>query len=215
MIVIIQCAATKHVKAGRMKSADGRPVVFVAEPASAPADQQCRYARPDDLSDTGKSWRQRLLEYNRNAGGNPLGLYPAYRLYRNPLYERLVDRFGLQNVYILSAGWGLIAADFLTPYYDITFSQSADDFKRRRKADRYADLNMLANRPGEEIVFFGGKDYLPLLCALTAQTPNRKTIFYSAVQAPRAPGWNLERFETKTRTNWHYECARAFLDSCE
>jgi hypothetical protein len=65
----------------------------------------------------------------------------------------------------------------------------------------------------EEIVFFGGKDYLPLLRSLTGETPNRKTLFYNAAGAPQAPGWNLQRFETKTRTNWHYECAGAFLDS--
>jgi hypothetical protein len=212
LIVIIQCAATKRPEAGRMKSSDGKPVVFVAEPASAPAGHACRYARPDDISDAGKSWRESLLEYNRTAKNNPLGLYPAYRLYKNPIYERFVDRFGLQNVFILSAGWGLIGADFLTPYYDITFSQSADGFKRRRKRDRYLDISMLPDRWDEEIVFFGGKDYLPLLCSLTGETSNRKTLFYNAMRAPQAPGWDLQRFETTTRTNWHYECAGAFLD---
>jgi hypothetical protein len=87
----------------------------VAEPASAPANQHCRYARPDDVSDVGRSWRHFLVEYNQNAKDNPLGLYPAYRLYKNPVYERLVDRFGLPNVYILSAGWGIIEAGFSRP----------------------------------------------------------------------------------------------------
>jgi hypothetical protein len=174
VIVIIQCAATKHAEAGRMKSADSKSVVFVAEPKSAPPPRAHSYARPDDMFDAGKSWREALLDYNRRAKSNPLGLYPAYRLYKNQIYERLVDRLGLNNVYILSAGWGLIRADFLTPYYDITFSQSADGFKRRRKTDRYLDFSMLPDRPNEEIVFFGGKDYLPLLCSLTGETPNRK-----------------------------------------
>jgi hypothetical protein len=58
----------------------------------------------------------------------------------------------------------------------------------------------------------GGKDYLPLLCSLNGETPNRKILFYNAMRAPQAPGWKLQRFETKTRTNWHYECAGAFLD---
>ena len=61
---------------------------------------------------------------------SPFGLLPAYQLYENSTYNRLVDRFGLSNVYILSAGWGLIPADFLTPHYDITFSASADAYKR-------------------------------------------------------------------------------------
>ena len=82
MIVIIQCAATKHAEAGRMKSADNKSVVFVAEPESAPPTRAHSYARPDDMFDVGKSWREALLEYNRSAKSNPLGLYPAYRLYK-------------------------------------------------------------------------------------------------------------------------------------
>jgi hypothetical protein len=61
-----------------------------------------------------------LQEYNALPGNNPLGLYPAWRLYENRSYEGLVDRFGVDNLYILSAGWGLISAAFLTPNYDIT-----------------------------------------------------------------------------------------------
>ncbi len=71
---------------------------------------------------------------------------------------------------------------------------------------------MLPDRPYEEIVFFGGKDYLPLLCLLTEETPNSKTVFCNAAGRAEAPGWNLQRFETKTRTNWHCECAAEFLD---
>ena len=58
------------------------------------------------------------MDYNNNPAGNSLGLLPVYRLYANPVYERLVDKLGVANVYILSAGWGLIRADFLTPSYD-------------------------------------------------------------------------------------------------
>ena len=186
MIVVIQCAATKHAGAGRMKSGDGKPVAFVADPDTVPGDATQHYARPDDLPDAGKSWRQLLLEYNRDAKDNPLGLYPAYRLYSHPVYGRLVERFGLEKVYILSAGWGLIAADFLTPYYDITFSQAADRHKRRRKSDHYDDFNMLPKASDEEIVFFGGRDYVPLLCALTADKPSRKSLFYNSGSAPPA-----------------------------
>lgn len=50
---------------------------------------------------------------------------------------------------------------------------------------------MLPDRPNEEIVFFGGKDYLPLVCPLTGETPSRKTVFYNAAGAPEALGWNL------------------------
>lgn len=117
MIVVIQCAATKRSNAGYLMSADGKPMVFVAKPESAPSDSAHVYARPDDPAGNGKSWRDVLLEYNEQPGKNPLGLYPAYQLYVNRTYGRLADAFGVANVCILSAGWGLISAAFLTPYF--------------------------------------------------------------------------------------------------
>jgi hypothetical protein len=141
-----------------------------------------------------------------------LGLYPAYQLYKNNTYGRLMNRFGLQKVYILLAGWGLIRADFLTPYYDITYSQSAEGYKRRRKADRYHDFRMLPDEIHEEIVLFGGKDYLRLFCSLTGATKVKKTVFYNSARAPQVTGCVLKPFNTTTRINWHYECAKAFLD---
>ena len=124
-----------------------------------------------------------------------------------------MDRFGVEQVYILHAGWGLIKADFLTPYYDITFSrgQNVDPYKRRAKTDLYRDFCMLPHGLDEEIVFFGGKDYLPLFCLLTANANGERKVFYNAGQAPQASGCVLERFETRTRTNWQYECANEFL----
>src|SRR5260370_22498704 len=167
MMIVIQCAASKRPDAGCLKSAKGKRIVFVADPRSAPVEDGTVFARPDDLSDSGKYWREVLLEYNRTANENPLRLYPAYQLYQNKAYQRLVDRFGLQKVYILSAGWGLLKADFLTPYYDITYSQSAEGYKRRRKSDRYHDFCQLTENGAEGIVFFGGKAYLPLSRNLT------------------------------------------------
>jgi hypothetical protein len=212
MIAVIQCAASKRSGAGHLRSASDKPVVFVADPQAAPANPACLYARPDDPSDRDGSWREALRKYNEDAGDNTLGLYPAWQLYENKTYARLVERFGPQNVYILSAGWGLIGADFLTPYYDITFSPSADAYKRRRKTDRYQDFRMLPDRTDEDIVFFGGKDYLPLFCSLTGAIRSKRTVFYNSANVPQAPGCALKRFETRTRTNWHYECANAFLD---
>lgn len=213
MTVVIQCAASRRPDAGRLVSPDGMPVVFVAQPQSAPIDSACVYARPDDLSDSGRAWRDVLLEYNDTPANNPLGLLPAYQLYKNRTYGRLVERLGVERVYILSAGWGLIRADFLTPYYDITFSPSADAYKRRKKADQYHDFGMLPHGTDEEIVFFGGKDYLPLFCLLTGNVNGERKVFYNSARAPQVPGCIPERFETNTRTNWHYECANAFLEA--
>jgi hypothetical protein len=64
----------------------------------------------------------------------------------------------------------------------------------------------------EEIVFLGGKDYLPLFCRLTASLPVKKTVFFNSVDRPELPdGFSPLRFRTTTRTNWHYECARALI----
>ena len=118
----------------------------------------------------------------------------------------------MSKVFILSAGWGLIGAEFLTPSYDITFSLSADRYKRRRNSDRYHDLCMLRENTDDDIVFFGGKDYLPLFCALTAKSRGRRLVYYNSGNVPRLSGCTLKRYETTTRTNWHYECVHAFLE---
>ena len=102
MIVVIQCAASKRPRAGHMIAADGRHVEFVADPRIAPAGDNKVYARPDDDSGDGRTWRQLVLDYNNSARDNPLGLCPAFELYERDVYRRLVDRFGLKNVYILS-----------------------------------------------------------------------------------------------------------------
>ena len=190
MVVVIQCAASKASKAAHLVTADGEPVNFVAHPEIAPKDNGL-YLRPDDDAGKGKSWREVLLAYNREPRCNPLGLLPAYRLYENPVYTRLVDKLGIENVYILSAGWGLIRSDFLTPYYDITFSLSArgaDAYKRRRKNDRYEDLCMLGEGKEEEILFFGGKDYVPLFCELTQAVKGTRKVFHSYGTGARRAG---------------------------
>lgn len=89
MIAVIQCAPTKRRDAGFLRKKDGTPVLFVADPAAAPPTDRCVYARPDDLSDTGATWRQVLMQYNENPGNNSLGLLKACELYKKRLYERI------------------------------------------------------------------------------------------------------------------------------
>lgn len=205
----MQCASRKRPGAGYLRAADGRRVVFVAHPDEASPDPSVFYAHPDDHSGNGTPWREELLRYNRTPAHNPLGLLPAWKLYAHPTYEKLAQYFEVPRLFILSAGWGLIRGDFLTPYYDITFSPAADACKRRRKADRYEDLMMLPD--DEEIVFFGSKEYLPLFCDLTKGVPVKRTVFYRAAREPDAVGCKLRRFETNARTNWQYLCANAFI----
>jgi hypothetical protein len=210
MIVVIQCAGRKQPQAGFLTTREGRRVLFVADPASAPPSSELIYARPDDPSGRGVSWREVLLQYNEIPSRNPLNLYRAAQLYAHPTYNQLAKRFGLERTYILSAGWGLITASFLTPMYDITFSSSAERYKRRRMSDAYSDLCMLPNLTDEPITFFGGQDYLALFCELTKKVRGSRTVFYNSAHAPKAAGCLLARYVTTTRTNWHYACAKDF-----
>jgi hypothetical protein len=57
---VIQCAARKQPDAGHLRDKDGRPVLFVADPANAPTDPDIVHARPDDISDQGITWREQL-----------------------------------------------------------------------------------------------------------------------------------------------------------
>lgn len=212
---MIQCAAGKDPSAGHMMTEKGQPVVFVADPQNAPSDKSVIYKRPDDPARQGFSWREMLIKYNRehkdSSSHNPLGLLPAWRLYRNPAYGELFSAFGAGNVFILSAGWGLIPAGFLTPYYDITFSPSAkgaNAYKRRRAGDRYKDFSMLGEDTTKPVVFLGGKDYVPLFCLLTQGIRSERTIFFNSKTPPPARGCRLLRFPTEAKTNWHYGCAR-------
>lgn len=88
---------------------------FVARPDEAPLCSSTAYARPDDLTDSGSSWRDELVRYNESTRNNPLGLLPAWRLYSNRTYGFLAERLGLNRLFILSAGWGMIPGGFLTP----------------------------------------------------------------------------------------------------
>jgi hypothetical protein len=186
-------------------------VLFVADPSAAPAADGLLYARPDDITESGRSWRDELVTYNKNPGRNPLGLLPAFELYQNEAYRRLAEKVGTQKLYILSAGWGLIGATFLTPSYDITFTAQADPYKKRRKNDRYNDLSMLMQDEQGPILFFGGKGYLPLFERLTGNVRSKRMVFFNSAQAPQIGGGIVIRFRTRTRTNWYYECVDAFL----
>ncbi len=154
------------------------------------------------------------MTHNEIEKNNPSGLLEAYRLYRNSVYEELVVTLSAANVFILSAGWGLVCASYLLPVYDITFNKVAEPYKKRWwPQDKYDDFSHLQGDATGPIVFFGTKDYLPLLQERTHPLPFDKVSFCaSAHLPPELPGWRAKRFETRIRTNWHYACAKAFLE---
>lgn len=217
MIVVIQCASGKNPTAGCLVTKGGKLVKFVANPELAPRDGYL-YQHPDDLCE-GISWRKVLCDYNNNPLNNPNGLLPAWELYTpktdREIYRQLVNRFGIKNTFILSAGWGLISADFLTPSYDITFSKNknVEQYKRRNLVDIeiYDDLCLLPKDGTDKLVFLGGQSYIPLFCKLTNGYKGPRTILYKSADPPKADCGNLMRFETTRNTNWHYECAGSLI----
>jgi hypothetical protein len=100
---------------------------------------------------------------------------------------------------------------FSDPAYDITFSPQAKKFARRRKRDAFCDLSLLPATTTKQVVCFASKEYVPLFAALTHTVSGERIVFYNSMTPPAAPGCKLVRFETRTKTNWQYECAAAFL----
>ncbi|MBX3684550.1 MAG: hypothetical protein KF909_00335 [Rhodocyclaceae bacterium] len=213
MKVVIQCAGAKQPHAGSLQASDGRKVVFVACPEIAPPREGILYAHPDDPSPEGPTWRAIIKDPKRKQRHAESGLLPALDLYSNRIYGELGKAFERENVFILSAGWGLITADFLTPDYDITFAHTKEMpwTRRSKKARRFCDFMMLRADPDEDVVFLGGQAYLPLFCALTSSTPSRKIVFFNSTSPPSAHGCELSKYRTNCRTNWHYNCARDLI----
>jgi hypothetical protein len=218
MRVVIQCAGRKHRDAGRLRSASGEEVIFVARPEccqSVPSFS--RYCKPDDVVGPGRgTWRDVLKVYNQE-GQNPYNLRRAADLYKHKVYRALVDVLGWKNVFILSAGWGLIRSDFLTPDYDITFSiqGSPQSIRQKRLIQPLQDFNHLLDSdlsPKETVHFFGGRAYLPLYYILTEKLPTRNIIHHKG-RLPRRIGFEYEEYHSSRNQNWHYAAAHAFLST--
>jgi hypothetical protein len=219
MRLVIQCAGSKRADAGTFDTTDGRRVVFVADAASAPPAEGILHAHPDSLVDEmsgkpGETWRDRVIA--ANAGGTTTrgALLPVWQLYTPSAYGRLKAAFGDDGLFILSAGWGLVRADYRLPAYDITFSVAAGRCFRRRSGQRFLDFNALAETWRDDTVFLGGRSYLPLFLLLTQDIAGRRLVIHNSDRAPSAPGCSLQRFRTRRRTNWHYTCAEALAAGC-
>ena len=210
--VVFPCAAAKARNAGHLRMPDGRRVFFIADPDAAPAAPPLLYRRPDDRAVNGSTFRQVLHDYNLHEEENPWGLLPAWQLYDNGIYRALADRLGIASLFILCAGWGLICADYLTPNYDITFSASAERYKRRTRRDRYEDFQQLSTGDHDRVVFAGGKNYIPMFLSLTDGLDVERIVYYNSASALHARNVRFVPFETNIRTNWHYEWARSLLE---
>jgi PPOX class probable F420-dependent enzyme len=209
--IVIQCASEKS--GGYFRASNGDKVGFLAQPRLAALQPGWIFARPDDLGATGGTWRAALYAYNdryARTGENPDNLKPAWQLYTNPVYRSLAKAFGTDNLYILSAGWGLVHSDYLLPNYDITFlnNRNVDPAAVRRKDALFQDSVQMLDDIDGPVLFIGGLSYVPLFCDLTKGVRAERILYYNSNKQPSAPGCQLIRYNTNTRTNWHYECAR-------
>lgn len=212
MKVVIQCSATKDGLAGSF-SVNGCRVKFVAHPECYPEANAHVLFRPDDLiPSTSTTWREHLLTYN-GRGDNPDSLLQAGYLYSPPTYRTLLHSLGGENVYILSAGWGLIRSDFLLPDYDVTFSSQAEPWKRRTKRDVFYDFAHLTQADivrEEAVYFFGGKEYLSLYYRLTRSLVARKVVYHASARIITDEAFEYIKYGS-WGTNWHYRCVSDFL----
>ncbi len=206
--IVIQCAADKD--GGYLRSSDGHYVGFVAQPRIAPSRLGWVFARPDDVAPIGGTWRAVLAAYNERfmrSGDNPDDLKAAWNLYTNRAYRNLTQSFGTDSLYILSAGWGLVHACYLLPNYDITFRNQADPVAIRRRGDLFHDARQMPDDVGGPVLFLGGLSYLRMFCTLTSDVRAERIVYYNSSRQPDVRGCRLIRYQTNTRTNWHYECA--------
>ena len=218
MKVVIACAKSKVCNAGYMKTEDGRCVKFVGDPdlakAVSPMPGFC-YAHPDGEAKGDKTWREKLVAYNKSCKDeNPFGLLPAYKLYSHKRYTELVKVFGIDNVYILSAGWGLIRASFLTPNYDVTFSAPAGAYNLRGKFDQYGDFNHLESALDDDLLFLAVQKYLDLFTPLTQNYNGRRIVYHSTDNMTKNDLIKYVRYP-RYFTNWQYKCAEKIMECYE
>jgi hypothetical protein len=166
---------------------------------------------PDDfMFDGQKNWRTFLQENQLDPN-----LIRSFELYKRDEYRALHERFG-DSFYILSAGWGLINSEYRLPKYDITFSNYSDNSAKRKTVQQYQDFNQLKSNQSEDVVFIGGRDYLPLFYQLTKHLKNRKIVYYfgdlNTLPKPKhnVSSFNFRLFSSKNNRKWHYELAQLF-----
>jgi hypothetical protein len=211
MKIVISCCNRKN---GGPFIHNGRMINFISQVNQVvPNDEM--YFHPDDLvPNEDITWRELVKQQDLNNN-----LQPAYELYRPAIYSLLFQKFG-KDLYIFTAGWGIIRADFKLPKYNITFSNNNNipNYARRDIKQDFKDFNHLEGiAQNEEIILIAGRDYVLPFCKLTENFPNNKIIIYKNEellnhnQYLNNNNFQLRHYQTNRRTNWHYEYAQELL----
>ncbi len=212
MVIVISCSSKKN---GNLFHYKNKTVKFISNVNKVPNDGNA-YVHPDDLIPNEKiTWRN-LIE--RQSDGN--NLVEAHNLYANDIYNGLNDKYA-DNLYIFSAGWGIVRARYKLPVYDITFSKgrNIENFTRRSNENTFKDFNHLRELgKNEDILLIAGKDYVLPFCSLTKELPNKKIIVYKSDAVLRNnpflkdPNFQVFHYQTNRRTTWYYEFARKLIN---
>jgi len=222
MIVVIQCAGRKVPNAPTL-TLNGNAVHFVAQPQDEQLDK-----RPwDQISGSNKTWTDCVKAYNEAGGAMPgeyiklnIGteenrqLMQCGNLYKPPVYGELMSACGLRNVYILSAGWGLVRADKFIPKYDVTFSQLGDISVRIAATDRLQCASLSDEIPDNgEINLFISRVYAPYWSRLYRGAGQRTVLHWRLGQElPDGQYGTVIKHDCgKQGTNWQYTAARQFI----
>jgi hypothetical protein len=208
MIIVISCSGSKN---GGNLVYKNNEITFV----SSPNEESTNHFRPDsEIPNEKRTWRDYVYSQENS------DLLESYKLYKPKIYNSLYQKYK-SNLFILSAGWGIISSEFKVPKYNITFSKKAEKNSQRKKTDFYKDFNHLEKvNPNQKIIFLGGADYLKLFYNLTKDLPNEKIIFYKKKNIysdlpflKNESSFKLIKYETKASTNWHYGCAKDMLEN--
>jgi hypothetical protein len=174
------------------------------------------YGLDDRIRYENKTWRELII----NGQNDPsLNLIKAYRLYKPKIAPSIYEDFYKEfdnSFYILSAGWGIIRADFRIPAYDITFSTApkVPEYARRNVDHVWTDINHLKEdidngkyAPDSKIILFAGKDYLLHFRRMTQSISYKKKILVYANDESEngkviKDGWFVyENYFTTMKTN--------------
>lgn len=222
MVVVISCSGPK--KGRYLLNQNKQKIKFVSAPNYCNNTESAKdtlFFHPDDLIEDNKSGRDIVLEMQNESSY----LTKAYELYKERLdlndeiYVNLYNKFK-SNLYIISAGWGLIRADFKLPNYDITFKTGVSACNFRSFQALFNDFNHLKNIPIDEIiVFIGSPDYINLFYSMTKEIPNKKVIFWKLAGTPsnfkkilNDKNYCFKYYKTSKRQGWYYELARKLIN---
>ena len=99
MIIVISCSGSKN---GENLIYKNNEIIFV----SSPNGEDKNHFNPENqIPNENRTWREYVNSQENN------DILEAYKLYKNKIYSKLYEKYK-SNLFILSAGWGIINSEF-------------------------------------------------------------------------------------------------------